>query len=99
MNIYEVLKKGNVNAFNIVLERNDILIGVSKTKGKWPYPIFSKHPKDEILIVVNGKVRVEYENGKKVLLKKGDIEVMKAGLGHKVHNSQSKPSETILIFP
>jgi len=99
MNIYEELLKTKPNTFETILDRKDIIIGVSKIQGKWPYSGFSLHELDEIMIVLDGKVEVEYSDKKKVIKNKGEIEIMKANIGHKVHNAQANPSKVLLIFP
>ncbi len=98
MNIYEELLKAKPNTFETILDRDNVTIGVSKIQGKWPYSEFSLHELDEIIIILDGKVEVEYSDNKKVIKNKGEIEVMKANLGHKVHNAQTNPSKVLLIF-
>lgn len=98
MNIYEELLKAKPNTFETILQRDNITIGVSKIQGKWPYSEFSLHELDEIIIILDGKVEVEYSDNKKVIKNKGEIEVMKANIGHKVHNAQANPSKVLLIF-
>ena len=99
MNIYEELLKSNPNTFETILDRKDIIIGVSKIQGKWPYSEFSLHELDEIMIVLDGKVEVEYSDKNRLIKNKGEIEIMKSNLGHKVHNAQVNPSKVLLIFP
>ena len=98
INIYEEFLKAKPNTFETVLERKDLVIGISKIQGKWPYSEFSLHDLDEIMIVLEGKVEVEYSDKRRIIKNKGEIEIMKADLGHKVHNAQVNPSKVLLIF-
>ncbi|MBS3134086.1 cupin domain-containing protein [Candidatus Woesearchaeota archaeon] len=99
VNIFKELIKAKPNIFEAILERKDITIGISKIQGKWPYSEFSSHDFDEILIVLEGKVEIEYNDKKKIIKNKGDVEIMKSNIGHKLHNAQNIPSKVLLIFP
>ena len=97
-NVFERLKNGMANGFNIVMQNNSFVPGVSRMKGKWPFNEYGFHGRNEVLIVLKGKVEVKYSNGKRVHLRKGDVEIMPGTLGHKVHNAQKNPSDTMLVF-
>ena len=99
VNIFKELIKAKPNIFEAILERKDITIGISKIQGKWSYSEFSSHDFDEILIVLEGKVEIEYNDKKKIIKNKGDVEIMKSNIGHKLHNAQNIPSKVLLIFP
>ena len=98
MDIYKVMERGTPNGFNPVFSGKDVLIGVSRIVSRWPFPEFSNHPKDELLIVLKGQVEVEYENKKTLIVEAGGVELMPKGLGHKVHNVAKQPSDVMLIF-
>ena len=97
-NIFKAMDMGAPNGFNPVFQGKDVLIGVSKIVGKWPFPEWSRHDKDELLIVIKGQVEVEYENKSTLLVNEGELEVMPKHLGHKVHSVAKRPSEVLLIF-
>ncbi len=98
INIFKIMEQGAPHAFNAVFKGKSVFLGVSKMIGKWPYADWSNHPKDELLIVLKGVVEVDYQDGKKVLVSEGEIELMKKNVGHKVSNAAPRPAETMLIF-
>ncbi|MBI4043668.1 MAG: cupin domain-containing protein [Candidatus Diapherotrites archaeon] len=97
-NVFKQLDKGMPNGFNVIVQNKNVVIGVSRMQGKWPFTEYSFHGQDEVLLVLKGKVEVEYSNGQRTVLRAGDVEIMPGTLGHKVHNAQKKPSDTLLIF-
>ncbi len=56
---------------------------------------FHHHAKDEMYLVLEGNAFVEYEGGPTLLLKEGDILVVKAG---EVHRSGAQESALVLMF-
>ena len=57
--------------------------------------LFHQHPKDEMYIVLDGEVTVDYDGGETVVLKKGDSLVAEAG---RKHRSRSVEGAVALIF-
>lgn len=99
MNFYEILSQHPQTAFNTVQKLNSMLIGASNISGPWPFEGFSKHPDPEIVIVLEGSVDIEYDDGEIVNRSAGEVEEMKGNRGHKVHQSGPKSAQVLLIFP
>jgi mannose-6-phosphate isomerase-like protein (cupin superfamily) len=57
--------------------------------------LFHQHPKDELYIVLEGELTVDFEDGEAVVLKKGDCLVAEAG---RKHRSRSDEGAVALIF-
>ena len=99
MNYNEILSKYSQTAFHTVQELNSMLIGASNISGPWPFEGFSKHSDPEIVIVLDGSVDIEYEDGEIVNRSAGEVEEMKGNRGHKVHQSGPNSAQVLLIFP
>lgn len=57
--------------------------------------LFHEHPKDEMYLVLDGELAVDYDGGRTVILKQGDTLVARAG---EVHRSRSDKGAVALIF-
>jgi len=57
--------------------------------------LFHEHPKDEMYLVLDGELAVDYDGGRTVILKKGDTLVARAG---EMHRSRSDKGAVALIF-
>lgn len=57
--------------------------------------LFHQHPKDEMYIVLEGELVVDYADGSKTVLRKGDTLVAHAG---EKHRSRSDEGAVTLIF-
>ena len=57
--------------------------------------LFHQHPKDELYLVLEGELALDYADGASVTLKKGDSVVARAGQRHR---SRSDEGATVLIF-
>jgi mannose-6-phosphate isomerase-like protein (cupin superfamily) len=57
--------------------------------------LFHQHPKDELYIVLDGELAVDFDGGETVVLKKGDSLVARAG---QKHRSRSDEGAVALIF-
>ncbi len=99
MNFYEILSQHPQTAFNTVQELDSMHIGASNISGPWPFEGFSKHSDPEIVIVLDGSVDIEYEDGEIVNRSAGEVEEMTGNRGHKVHQSGSDSAQVLLIFP
>jgi len=56
---------------------------------------FHRHAKDEMYLVLEGEIFVEYQDGPTLHLKEGDTLVVKAG---EVHRSGAKEEALVLMF-
>ncbi|HDN80741.1 MAG TPA: cupin domain-containing protein [Chloroflexi bacterium] len=57
--------------------------------------VYHKHPKDELYMVLEGEIFIDFPDGTSVQLKEGDIWVAKA---HQVHRSRSEKGSLVLMF-
>ncbi|MHA2097993.1 MAG: cupin domain-containing protein [Candidatus Kariarchaeaceae archaeon] len=71
----------------IIEEVNDAYIKVAKIKGeKVPWHIHENE--DELFYVVEGKLLMEIENEDSIIMKKGDLFVVKKGINHRVSSTE-----------
>ncbi|MFQ6673616.1 MAG: cupin domain-containing protein [Fidelibacterota bacterium] len=99
MNFYETFNSSPSSAFHPVKALDSMTVGASRIEGRWPYAEYSRHSQDEIVVVISGTVEVEYDDGEKVVVSAGEIEEMRGGRGHKVHQTGKTPADVLLIFP
>ena len=92
LNLFKRSESGTPNGFNQIYQNKDVQMGVSKIVSRWPFPDFSTHPRDELLIVLRGEVEVEYEKQGSVHVYEGDMEVMPKSVGHKVNVARGQAS-------
>ena len=57
--------------------------------------LFHQHPRDEMYLVLEGELVVDYDDGGSVVLKKGDCWTAQAGVKHR---SRSEEGAVALIF-
>ncbi len=57
--------------------------------------LFHEHPKDEMYLVLDGELALDYDGGRTVVLNRGDTLVAKAG---ELHRSRSEKGALVLIF-
>lgn len=99
MNFYNIFKEQAPTAFHVVKELESLLVGASRIEGNWPYPQYSRHKDPEIVVVIDGSVEIEYDDGERVIRTSGEVEEMKGNRGHKVHQHGNDPANVLLIFP
>jgi mannose-6-phosphate isomerase-like protein (cupin superfamily) len=80
---YTHLPLGEVDSYSVY---------VSRFKGKYR---FHHHHKDEMYLVLEGEVVIEYPNGQSVVLNVDDALVVKAGTEHR---SSSDKGALVLMF-
>ncbi|MDR2561192.1 MAG: cupin domain-containing protein [Holophagales bacterium] len=71
---------------------NDHVVSVMRIEGR--YPIHS-HTKDEMYIVLEGDITIQYKNRPALTLQKGESTVVKA---YTAHSSGSETGALVLIF-
>lgn len=99
MNFYTIFTEQASTAFHIVEELDSLLVGASRIEGQWPYPQYSRHKDPEIVVVLDGSVEIEYDDGERVIRNSGELEEMSGNRGHKVHQHGDEPANVLLIFP
>jgi len=57
--------------------------------------IFHHHPRDEMYLVLEGEIAVDYENGSSVIVGQGESLVVEAGVKHR---SRSEEGAVVLMF-
>jgi mannose-6-phosphate isomerase-like protein (cupin superfamily) len=57
--------------------------------------LFHQHPKDELYIVLEGELVVDFDDGETIVLRRGDSLVARAG---RKHRSRSDEGAVALIF-
>lgn len=84
---------GNYFSPRIIGEVNDQYIKVVKIKGQ-EVPWHNHENEDELFYVVKGMLLMEIENQADLILKKGDLFVVKKGKSHRV----SSKNECLIMF-
>jgi len=57
--------------------------------------LFHQHPKDEMYLVLEGKIAIDYDDGTSVTLSRGESLVTRAG---ERHRSRSEQGALVLMF-
>ncbi len=77
----------------IIGEVNDQYIKVAKIKGQ-DIPWHNHENEDELFYIVEGQLLMEVENQPNLIMKKGDLYVVKKGINHRV----SSPEECLIML-
>ncbi|MCU0470622.1 MAG: cupin domain-containing protein [Arcicella sp.] len=94
MNLKEAfLNLDNYFSPRIIGEVNDQYIKIAKIKGQ-EIPWHNHENEDELFYVVKGTLLMEMENQPDLILKKGDLHVVKKGENHRV----SSKSECLIML-
>ena len=71
----------------IIGEVNDQYIKVVKIKGQ-KVPWHNHENEDELFFIVDGELLMEIENEPNIILRKGDLYVVKKGVNHRVSSTE-----------
>jgi mannose-6-phosphate isomerase-like protein (cupin superfamily) len=71
---------------------DDYCVYVTRFRGAY---LFHQHPKDEMYLVLEGEVSIDYPNGQSALLREGESHVARAG---EKHRSRSEGESLVLMF-
>ena len=71
----------------IIGEVNDQYIKIAKIKGE-KVPWHNHEKEDELFFIVDGELRMEIENKPNIILKKGDLYIVKKGVNHRVSSQE-----------
>jgi mannose-6-phosphate isomerase-like protein (cupin superfamily) len=71
----------------IIGEVNDQYIKIAKINGE-KVPWHNHEKEDELFFIVDGELLMEIENEPKIILKKGDLYVVKKGVNHRVSSTE-----------
>jgi cupin 2 domain-containing protein len=93
-NIFKFSKKRikGSESFETLLKSNSLLLekilthGELKSPGKW-----YDQEKDEWVMMVQGKATIEYDDGNRIEMKKGDYVIIPAHLKHRVIETSESP--------
>jgi mannose-6-phosphate isomerase-like protein (cupin superfamily) len=92
-NIYELASHLDESFRRVMVGRVDNYVAfIVRIVGSY---LFHQHPRDEMYLVLEGDLVLDYEDGKTVLLKKGDCWTAEAGVKHR---SRSEKGAVALIF-
>lgn len=80
--------------FKVVLleQVDDYCVFLTRIEGTY---LFHQHAKDEMYLVLEGEIVMDYPDGNSVTLKQGDSLVARSG---EKHRSRSKEGAVVLIF-
>jgi len=86
INLHEKFKKFSEHwSPKVIAEMNDYQFKLAKIKGEF---IWHNHKDtDEVFIVIDGKMKIEFQNGT-VNLSEGELYVVPAGLDHKPYSEK-----------
>jgi quercetin dioxygenase-like cupin family protein len=71
---------------------DDYCAYVSRFQGTWR---FHDHPKDEMYVVLEGEIFIDYYDGPSVVLRQGETLVVRAG---ERHRSRADTDSLVLMF-
>jgi mannose-6-phosphate isomerase-like protein (cupin superfamily) len=71
----------------IIGEVNDQYIKIAKIKGD-KVPWHNHENEDELFFIVDGELLMEIENEPNLILRKGDLHVVKKGVNHRVSSAE-----------
>lgn len=71
----------------IIGEVNDQYIKIAKIKGE-KVPWHNHEKEDELFFIVDGELLMEIENKPNIILKKGDLYIVKKGVNHRVSSQE-----------
>lgn len=81
-NLYALGSAITVPYANTILEKiNDHALHLSVMNGEYPWHLHQNT--DELFIVLEGVLKIEFENNRMELLREGDFLVVRAGVKHK----------------
>jgi mannose-6-phosphate isomerase-like protein (cupin superfamily) len=88
----DFLSLNNYFSTTIIGEVNDQYIKITKIKGE-KVPWYNHEKEDELFFIVDGELLMEIENKPNIILKKGDLYIVKKSVNHSVSSpSYSKCS-------
>lgn len=76
----------------VVGEVDDHCAYLTRIEGTY---IFHHHPRDEMYLVLEGEIAIDYDDGGSITLKEGETLVVKAGVKHR---SRSEKGAVVLMF-
>ena len=92
-NVYELASRLNESFRRVMVGRVDNYVAfVVRIDGSY---LFHQHPRDEMYLVLEGELVVDYDDGSSVVLRKGDCWTAEAGVRHR---SRSEEGAVALIF-
>jgi mannose-6-phosphate isomerase-like protein (cupin superfamily) len=92
-NIYELASHLEESFKRVMVgEVDNYVVFVVRIDGSY---LFHQHPRDEMYLVLEGELAVDYDDGSSVVLKKGDCWTAQAGVKHR---SRSEEGAVALIF-
>ena len=71
----------------IIGEVNDQYIKIAKIKGE-KVPWHNHEKEDELFFIVDGELLMEIENEPNIILRKGDLYIIKKGVNHRVSSQE-----------
>ena len=77
---------------HVLADVDDYRAYISRFEGTY---VYHKHPKDELYMVLEGEIFIDFPDGTSLQLKEGDVWVAKA---NQVHRSRSERSSLVLMF-
>jgi len=77
---------------NVVADVDDYRVYLSRFEGDY---VFHKHPKDELYLVLEGEICVDFPGGESIVLQEGDVWVARA---NEVHRTRSEKGALVLMF-
>lgn len=84
LNIRHRYRKINEYFFpKIVAEVNDVYVKIAKIRGE-KIPWHTHHEEDELFYVLKGKLMLEIKGKENIMMKKGDIFVVRRGEEHRI---------------
>ncbi len=77
---------------NVLADVDDYRAYLIRFEGTY---VFHKHPKDELYLVLEGEIFIDFPDGTSIHLREGDVWVARA---NQVHRSRAEVSSLVLMF-
>lgn len=74
------------------------LHGTIVARSMSPFPDFIRHPGQEFVMVLSGSVRIHFENGEAIDLKRHDSAYFDSGVGHVYLSTSRKDAQIVVVM-
>lgn len=73
------------------------MLGIIQSRQILEFDDYIRHPGQEFVIVLSGKVRIQFENGESVVLKRFESAYFDSGVGHVYLSMSAKPPQVLAV--
>jgi transcriptional regulator with XRE-family HTH domain len=73
------------------------MLAIIESRSVSDFEDYIRHPGQEFAIVLSGKVRIQFENGESVVLKRFESAYFDSGMGHVYLNMSKRPAQVLAV--